>query len=58
MLINEIKIYDFKILIMASVVCVCVGGGGGGLEGGRQGDMALDIILDEHLPLLLSVYQI
>ena len=39
-------------------MCVCVGGGGGGGGGGKE-DMVLGIILDEeHLPLLLSVYQI
>ena len=49
MLFNEIKNYDHKILIIVSVVCVCVGGwGGGGGVGGREEDMVLDIILDEH----------
>ena len=28
------------------------------VEGGRKEDMVLDKILDEHLPLLLSEYQI
>ena len=41
-------------------VCVCVGGVGGGGGGGGAGeeDMVLNIILDEHLPQLLCVYQI
>ena len=48
MLINQIKNYDLKILIIASV---CVGGGGGGGGGGiEEEDIILDIILDEHLP--------
>ena len=39
-------------MIIVSVVCVCVGGGGGGGGGvgGREEDIVLDIILDEHLP--------
>ena len=49
-LINEIKNYGLKILIIVSVLCVCVWGGGGGGGGGEEEDMVLDIILDEHLP--------
>ena len=37
-------------------MCVCRGGGGG--EGEEDMVLVLDIILDEHLPKLLSVYQI
>ena len=52
MLINQIKIktMTLKILIIVFVVC--------GERGVEEGDMVLDIILDEHLPQLLSVYQI